>query len=219
MPRCGWWYDRRMRLDVQMPKVEERVRGERLRRVMARVAEDAEEAIKIWYRRLPEDWFDSKETEFADGTPKHGRGRTFMRPLAMGWKAEEVSGRGFSLAFRAPREGGTAWGLRLQEYGGEVKPKNARALTIPLTAEARGRRAREFSMGVHRLFAVGRREGERAGTLVWEDEAGMLHAAYALRRRVKVAPLVKRRGHHGVPQEDDMHKMLKPLIEAALREE
>lgn len=209
-----------MKIEISHPDFTRWLGPERMSAIVARVAEDAEEEIKAWYRRLPEDWFDSAEASFPDGTPKHGRGRTFARRLSTGWSAEERHARGFALCFSAPREDGSAWGLRLQEYGGVVTPKKARVLTIPLTAEARGRRASEYSGSVHPLFAIGREraEGDKAGTLVWRDEAGGLHAAYALRKRVTIEPLEKRRGHHAIPQKAELAEMLLPLFREAIRD-
>lgn len=190
-----------------------------MREAMEQAAGDTLEKLKAHYRKLPEDWFDSPNPSFPDGTPKHGRARSFMRALSTDWRAENVSAGGFSLAFFASRDDGSPWGLRLQEYGGTIAPKKARCLTIPLTAEARGRRAREFSDRVHPLFAVGREaSGGKGGTLVWKDASGALHAAYALRRRVEVKPLIKRRRHHGIPTEYQLRRMAAPAIREAIKD-
>lgn len=208
-----------MKVDIKLPELP-RLDAEQMREVMQAAALDTEFAIKRHYLKLPEDWFDSTKPNFPDGSPKHGSARTFMRALTQHWQAEDVSPRGFSLAFRATREGGSPWGLRLQEEGGTLTPKRARALTIPLTAEARGRSAREFSSGVHPLFAIGtqKAQGDKAGTLVWKDSAGALHAAYALRKRVTIKPLIKRRRHHGVPTPWQLARMATPAIREAIKD-
>ena len=208
-----------MKIDIQLPELPE-LDAAQMRQVMEIAAEDTEAAIKRHYRKLPEDWFDSEKTNFPDGTPKHGSARTFRRALTQHWQSEDVGPGGFSLAFRATREGGSPWGLRLQEEGGEITPKKARALTIPLTAEARGRRAADFSASVHPLFAVGTKnaQGAKAGTLVWQDDAGELHAAYALRKRVTIKPLIKRRRHHGIPTPWQLGRMAIPAINEAIKE-
>lgn len=208
-----------MKIELSVPDFARSLAPAAMREAMERAADDTVEKLKEHYRKLPEDWFDSTESSFPDGTPKHGRGRTFMRALSTHWQAENVSAGGFSLAFRASRDDGSPWGLRLQEYGGTISPKKARALTIPLTAEARGRRAAEYSASLHPLFAVGTKQsGGKGGTLVWRDDAGELHAAYALRKRVEIRPLMKRRGHHGVPTEYQLRRMAAPALREAIRD-
>ena len=208
-----------MKIELSLPKIANTLAPAVMREAMDRAAEDTAEKVREYYRKLPEDWFDSPETSFPDGTPKHGRGRTFMRALSTHWQTAGVSASGFSLVFRATRDNGSPWGLRLQEYGGTIRPKNARALTIPLTAEARGRRASEYSAGVHPLFAVGtKKSGGKGGTLVWKDDAGQLHAAYALRKSVEIAPLIKRRHHHGIPTEHQLRRMAAPALLEAIKD-
>lgn len=204
-----------MKIEIALPMLTNMLAPVALRGAMERAADDTAEKVKAHYRKLPEDWFDSTEPSFPDGTPKHGRARTFMRALSTHWQVEHVSAGGFSLAFRASRDDGSPWGLRLQEYGGTITPKKARSLTIPLTAEARGRRASEYSASVHPLFAIGTKQSDgKGGTLVWKDGAGKLHAAYALRKRVEIQPLMERRHHHGIPTEHQLRSM----ASAALRE-
>ena len=203
-----------MKITIQAPKKIQVLSREQLRRVQRDTAQDARDAIQQWYNRLPEDYFDSDDANFPDGTPKHGQARTFMRALTQNWEWREITDSGFSLIFNTRREDGSPWGLRLHEYGGTIKPKKARALTIPLTAEARGRRAREFSgLGRH-LFKVGGSQatGDKLGTLVWEDAAGQLHAAYALRKSAKIEPLYKRRGHHAIPQPQELSQLISPYF-------
>lgn len=189
-----------------------------LPQVIARGAEGAEEGIKAWYTQLPETWFDSEKATFPDGTAKHGGPRTFMRALTRYWKSEDVSANGFNLTFRHDRENGSPWGLRLQEYGGTITPKRKRALTLPVTAQARGMSATRFSETVHRLFPVGTQnpQGNKLGTLVWEDAGGELHAAYVLRKSSTIKPLAVRRGHHAVPGKQQLQRMVKPFFAAAV---
>lgn len=177
--------------------------------------------VQLWYARLPEDWFDNPHP-FPDGSPRHAGARTFMQPLKSSWQYE-VDGEGFTIFFKHGRQGGTSnWGLRLQQYGGTIKPVKRKALTIPLTAEARGMRASTFEKHFNRkLFTVGKESGEKLGTLVWEDEAGFLHAAFALRKSSTVKPLRARRGYDAIPTpaeieawaRNGMLKYLKALLE------
>lgn len=182
--------------------------------VACKASKGACDEVREWYRRLPEDWFDRTDP-FPDGSPRHGGARTFAHALSSGWYAEN-SGTGFSLLFSHSREGGSPWGLRLQQYGGSIYPKNRRALAIPVTARARGLRVAQFCEQEHRLFAVGRKDGERLGSLVWEDRDGGLHAAYALRRRAVVKPLRERRGHDALPSSSELVSMARPYFLEAL---
>lgn len=168
------------------------------------VAEHTCERVKEWYINLPPDWFDNP-APFPDGTPRHGGKRTFMHPLSRGWHYA-LRESGFDLDFYFQRKGGDGpgpWGLRLQQYGGEIKPVKRRALTIPVTADARGRTVRNFETALgRRLFMVRGKDAKdpsHIGSLVWENPQGDLHAAYVLRKRAYVPPLKERRGHDAIP--------------------
>lgn len=197
-------------MQLTIPEFSERVR--RLvwnEAVLADVALSTKNAVQSWYAHLPEDWFDNPEP-FPDGTPRHGGKRTFMAPLSTDWLVALKDG-GFDLFFAKRRNDGSLWGLRLQQYGGEIRPKKKRALTIPVTAEARGHTVRAFEAATgRRLFLVkgeaAKRNPDAIGSLVWEDPAGDLHAAYVLRKRSKVPPLRERRGHDAMPSEEQLKK-------------
>ena len=166
------------------------------------VAAETRNSVQAWYQSLPEDWFDNKDP-FPDGTPRHAGVRTFMMPLGTSWEWE-IENNSFSLNFKHARtkNGDTTsnWGLRLQQYGGWIRPVKKKALTIPVTADARGKTVRQFQADYGRkLFAVGKEDGQKLGTLVWEDPAGELHAAYVLRKSSYVKPLKERRGHDALP--------------------
>jgi len=76
-----------------------------------------------------------------------------------------------------------------KQFGGEIRPKpgGARALTIPITEEARGKRASEFELGGRDLFVINRSEGDTAGILGYSD-GDAFHALFVLRRRVHQRP-------------------------------
>lgn len=195
-------------MEIQITNFRERISalffGEDM---LKRVAADVRNQIHAWYAQLPEDWFDNPEP-FPDGTPRHAGKRTFMAPLSTAWKYE-LQNNGFNIYFMEKRPDGGNWGLRLQQLGGVITPKKKRALTIPVTAEARGRSARQFTADTGKnLFMV---KGEAAkknpdviGSLVWEDPEGDLHAAYVLRKRSEVPPLKKRRGHDAIPSNEQL---------------
>lgn len=175
--------------------------------MLKKVARDVRNQIHSWYANLPEDWFDNTEP-FPDDTPRHAGKRTFMAPLSTAWKYE-LQSNGFNIYFANQRPDGGNWGLRLQQLGGVITPKKKRALTIPVTAEAKGRSVRQFTTDTGKnLFVV---KGEAAkknpdviGSLVWEDPEGDLHAAYVLRKRSEVPPLKKRRGHDAIPSNEQL---------------
>ena len=195
-----------------------------LRRIVARTAEESEKAVKGWYRALPEDWFDNPEP-FPDGTSRRLKPRRFMRALTRHWYHEVSADGGFSLFFKSPREDGVPWGLRLQQYGGEILPRRKRALTIPVTAEARGVSAADFEQATgRRLFLLKGEdlEPDEVGTLAYEGEDGRPHAAYKLRRRSEVPSLLARRGHNAMPDVYELRSMVLPrfadAVEMALRD-
>lgn len=203
-----------MRITLRHPDFNTFLSGETLEGIRRKAAQGAEQEVKAWYRNLPEDWFDNPDP-FPDGTPRHAGARSFAQALSSDWFAE-TDEAGFSLFFKRSREGGSPWGLRLQQYGGTIRPKDKVALTIPVTAGARGLRAAVFSESVHRLFRVGRPQGDRLGSLVWRDGDGGLHAAYVLRRRSVVPPLRQRRGHDALPSVEDLSRRVRPYFIAAL---
>lgn len=195
-----------------------------LARIIKRTAEESEKAVKGWYRALPEDWFDNPEP-FPDGTSRRLRPRRFMRALTRHWYHEVTADGGFSLFFKSPREDSVPWGLRLQQYGGVVVPRRKRALTIPVTAEARGVSAADFEQATgRRLFLLKGEdlEPDEVGTLAYEGEDGRPHAAYKLRRRSVVPSLLARRGHNAMPDVYELRSMVLPrfadAVEMALRD-
>ena len=174
-------------------------------RMIRFIAKHTKDDLQSWYGKLPEDWFDNPKP-FPDGTPRHDGTRTFMAPLSTSWFVT-FEKNGFSLNFAEERKvegkASKAWGLRLQQYGDTIRPVERRALTIPVTAAARGRTVKQFQMETgHKLFSVKKRDAKdpsHIGSLVWEDPGGELHAAYVLRTSAEVKPLRERRGHDALP--------------------
>jgi len=77
-----------------------------------------------------------------------------------------------------------------KQFGGPIVPKpgGARALTIPITDEARGKRAAEFEAGGRDLFVLPRDQGDTVGILGYSDGRDTFHALFVLRRRVVQKP-------------------------------
>ena len=134
-----------------------------------------------------------------------------MPPLSESWKYV-LTENGFDLDFYFQKRNDKVgpWGLRLQHYGGEIRPVKKRALTIPVTAEARGLSARAFQAKTgKKLFMVKTKKAKdpsHIGSLVWEDPMGDLHAAYVLRSRTYVPPLRERRGHEAIPTDEQLQE-------------
>lgn len=180
--------------------------------LLQRVGELTKDALHEWYESLPPNWFDSPEQTFPDGTPRHEGRRTFMLPLSQSWRVETAE-NGFNLIFDEQRKtagkSSQAWGLRLQQYGKLIKPVEKKALTIPVTAAARNRSAKEFSRETgKKLFVVKKKDAKdpsHIGSLVWEDPGGDLNAAYVLRKSANVRPLKERRGHDALPSKEQIN--------------
>lgn len=189
---------------VEIPEFRVRVSGLFWNEsVLKFVAQSTRDSVHEWYGSLPPDWFDNP-APFPDGTPRHAGVRTFMAPLSQHWHyALKENGFDLDFYFQRKNEDKGPHGLRLQHYGGEIKPVRRRALTIPVTADARGLSARAFETKYSRkLFMVRGKKAKDAGhigSLVWEDPHGDLHAAYVLRKRSYVPPLKQRRGHDAIP--------------------
>lgn len=180
---------------------------------------DILEKVKAWYVDLPQDWFDNPNP-FPDGTSRRDHPRRWMYQLSQGgegatagWHAES-DGETLSVSFMNPDADKVAYGLRLQQYGGTINPVRAAALTIPLTAEAQGVSAGNFP---HELFLLkgDDLEPDEVGTLVWEDDLGFLHAAYALRKSSTIPPLRERRGHDALPSEEELARFAAESFTAA----
>ncbi|MDT8389434.1 MAG: hypothetical protein RRC34_02885 [Lentisphaeria bacterium] len=76
-----------------------------------------------------------------------------------------------------------------KQTGGVIRPKNARALTIPVADEARGKRAGEFEQGGRELFTLDiDGDPDTIGLLGYAEEDGDFHPLFVLRTRVDQDP-------------------------------
>lgn len=89
-------------------------------------------------------------------------------------------------------------GIRQRLLGGTIRPVNAKALTIPIAAEAYGRRASEFGPELRLLKSNGGPDGNTVGVLVL-GEGVNAQALYVLRTLVtqEADPSV-------LPEDDDL---------------
>ena len=84
---------------------------------------------------------------------------------------------------------------KLGEFGGVVRPITARALTIPVTAEAKGKTAYEFERPDRPLFVVSEKTGDPGtiGVLGYakktrKENVSAFHPLFVLRKYAKMKP-------------------------------
>ncbi len=76
-----------------------------------------------------------------------------------------------------------------KHFGGIIRAKNKKALTIPITAEAKGKNAEELNIDGHNLFMLKKsKQGYTLGFLGYNDTAGNFHALFVLRKQVTQKP-------------------------------
>jgi phage gpG-like protein len=75
------------------------------------------------------------------------------------------------------------YGAKLQE-GGDIRPKTAKALTVPISPEAEGKRARDFSD----TFIIPSKSGDpdTVGIIGRRAAGGTFQGLFALRKRVHI---------------------------------
>jgi len=103
-------------------------------------------------------------------------GRRFWREIARATRVRTVSPNAVEVA-----NWHVAGGHK--QTGGEIRPKRAKALTIPISDEAKGKRAGEFEVGGRDLFVLPKDQGDTTGILGYSDN-GEFHALFVLRKRV-----------------------------------
>jgi len=98
-----------------------------------------------------------------------------------------------------------------EALGGPIRPKRAKALTIPLTREARAKRARD----IPGLFVVKPRPGadpEHVGTLARQKGKSGVEPLYVLRSSVEIGP-------HPIPSYEDEIDYIAGALERAIEKE
>lgn len=130
-----------------------------------------------------------KQGRFLWVTPSlgtHGPGRQATRwadNVATGWRMGNVTGSGSQIKNVNSNVTGakSAIGLSHKVTGGTITAKRAKFLTIPLIPQAHGRRARDFSRTIGKLFAA-------KGCLMWKKDDGTILPAYKLTRSITQKP-------------------------------
>lgn len=103
-------------------------------------------------------------------------GRSVQNPV------EANGGRAAAIAISHPA-------IRQKLFGGTIVAKRARALTIPVSAEAyEAGTVRNFRAFVGPLFGLGRTEDGQSGVLASRNEDGTVSVHWLLRRAVTQAP-------------------------------
>lgn len=148
------------------------ITDESLREVQDYAANAVKSSTVDWYTALGEEPF----LNTSSPTWGPGRQRTgwFKTAAHDSWAYDQVSSAGFTVYSDNAS-------LALKITGGQIVPKRANFLTIPLVPEAHGRRASDFT-GLFRPYVKG---GGRARYLA-RVESGGIRAIYALRKSVTI---------------------------------
>lgn len=141
-----------------------------LTRLMRRLA-DPKPFLTVWGQRT---------AKTARTTARGKGGRRFWREIARSVRVRSVGAD--TVSVHTAHVAGAQ-----KEFGGTIRPKNAKALTIPVSDEARGKRASEFEGGGRDLFVLGRDKGDTIGLLGY-SEGNRFHALFVLRKRVVQDP-------------------------------
>ncbi len=99
-------------------------------------------------------WANSAAMEARNNARAKG-GRRYWRDLARSIQVQSGSESAVDV-------GTDHKGAALKQYGGEIRPVNAKALTIPIAPEAKDRSAYDFERSGKELFVVSERSGDPA---------------------------------------------------------
>lgn len=103
-------------------------------------------------------------------------GRSFWQKVARNVRLHSVTGH--SAIVEADAKG------KFKQTGGTIRPKNKKALTIPVADEAKGKSAADFESGGRKLFVLPSKKGETVGVLGYREDDGDFHGLFLLRRSV-----------------------------------
>jgi len=132
--------------------------------------EDPRPFLAVWGQRT------AKE---ARTTARGKGGRHFWQDVARSVNLAAVSANTMSVH-------STHVAAAQKQFGGVIEAKNARALTIPIADEAKGKRASEFETGGRDLFVLATDGGDpdMIGLLGYSED-DEFHALFVLRRRTR----------------------------------
>ena len=133
------------------------------------------------------DWANAAAME-ARGNARAKGGRRYWKDLARSLQVRRISDTAVTVS-------SSQAGAGLKQFGGTVRPVMAKALTIPITAEAKGKTAYEFERPDRPLFVISERSGDpgTVGVLGYARKtrkAGVtaFHPLFVLRRYARMKP-------------------------------
>lgn len=132
-------------------------------------------------------WANSAAIE-ARGNARAKGGRRYWKDLARSVQVRRFSETAVSVS-------SSQTGAGLKQFGGTVRPVHAKALTIPIVPEAKGRTAYEFERPDRPLFVVSGKTGDpgTVGVLGYaketrEKDVTAFHPLFVLRNYAKMKP-------------------------------
>lgn len=97
-------------------------------------------------------WANSVAIEARQNARAKG-GRRWWKDLAKSLQVRNISKEAIDIGTRQK-------GAMLKQYGGEIRPVNAKALTVPISPEAKGRTAYEIERTGKKLFVISQKNGD-----------------------------------------------------------
>ena len=97
-------------------------------------------------------WANSVAIEARGNARKKG-GRRYWQELARSIRVKSISATEAEISSDYK-------GAVIKQYGGEIRPVNAKALTVPISSEARGRTAYEIERTGKKLFVISQKTGD-----------------------------------------------------------
>jgi len=131
-------------------------------------------------------WANAVAMEARNNARQKG-GRRYWKDLARSLQVKKVSDSAVEVS-------SSQIGAGLKQFGGTVRPVKAKALTIPVAPEAKGRTAYEFERPDRKLFVVSGKSGDAGtvGVLGYAKKtskgASEFHPLFVLRTRAKMKP-------------------------------
>lgn len=103
-------------------------------------------------RAFLKNWANASAQE-ARANARNKRGRRWWKDLARSVQVKSVNDSAIDV--------GTSYrGAALKQYGGEIRPDKAKALTIPIADEAKGKTAYDFERTGKKLFTISQKTGD-----------------------------------------------------------
>lgn len=144
-------------------KVDSREAEAELIRIASKLADE---------RPFIKTWGNSVAKKARDNARKKSKGGRFWKSLARSVRVRMITAGAAEIS-------SDHIAAAQKQYGGVIRAKNAAALTIPITPEAEGKRAKEFEAGGRDLFVP------RGTNVLGYSEDGEFHGLFALVKQTK----------------------------------